>query len=84
MLSREEEALAVSIASVDARVRDKLSMGDVPLTTTHYWGRTPADLSYARRSAAVVFGHDDGHASIVAVVDLLDNTVTQVVAADQW
>jgi hypothetical protein len=84
MLSREEEALAVSIASLDPRVRGKLGMGDVPLTTTHYWGRTPADLSYGRRSAAVVFGHDDGHASIVAVVDLLDNTVTQVVAADQW
>ncbi len=31
MLSREEEALAVSIASVDQSVRDKLSMGDVPL-----------------------------------------------------
>jgi hypothetical protein len=84
MLSREEEALAVSIASVEPRVRDKLGMGDVPLTTTHYWGRTPADNSYTRRSAAVVFGHDDGHASIVAVVDLLDNTVTQVVPADQW
>jgi hypothetical protein len=84
MLSREEEALAVSIASVDPSVRDKLSMGDVPLMTSHYWGRTPEDLAYARRSAAVVFGHDDGHASIVAVVDLLDNRVTQVIPAGQW
>ena len=84
MLSREEEALAVSIASVDQRVRDQLGMGDVPLMTSHYWGRTPADLAYARRSAAVVFGRDDGHASVVAVVDLLDNTVTQVVPAGQW
>lgn len=84
MLSREEEALAVSIASIDPRVRGQLGMGDVPLTTAHYWGRTPADLAYARRSAAVVFGRDDGHASLVAVVDLLDNTVTQVVPAEQW
>ncbi len=52
--------------------------------TSHYWGRTPNDLAYTRRSAAVVFGHDDGHASIVAVVDLLDNTVTQVIPAGQW
>ena len=84
MLSREEEAIAVSIASVDQRVRDQLGMGDVALMTSHYWGRTPADLAYARRSAAVVFGRDDGHASVVAVVDLLDNTVTQVVPAGQW
>jgi hypothetical protein len=50
----------------------------------HYWGRTPNDLSYARRSAAVVFGRADGHASIIAVVDLLDQAVTQVVPAEQW
>ena len=47
-------------------------MGDVPQATLHYWGRTPSDLAYARRSAAVVFGRADGHASLVAVVDLLD------------
>jgi len=84
MLSRDEEALAVSIAMVDDRVRQKLTMGDVPLSTLHYWGRQAEDLAYARRSAAVVFGHADGHASVVAVVDLLENTVTQVVPAEQW
>ncbi len=84
MLSRDEEALAVSIALVDARVREKLSLGDSPQMTMHYWGRTPTEIAYSRRSAAVVFGRNDGHASLVAVVDLLDNQVTQVVPAELW
>jgi hypothetical protein len=84
MLSPAEEALAVSVAMVDERVRAKLAMGDAPLSTLHYWGRTTNDLSYARRSAAVVFGRNDGHASVVAVVDLLDQAVTQVVPAELW
>jgi Cu2+-containing amine oxidase len=84
MLSRDEEALAVSLAMVDDRVRTKLVLGDVPLSTMHYWGRTTNDLAYARRSAAVVFGRTDGHASLVAVVDLLDNAVTHVVPAELW
>jgi len=84
MLSRDEEALAVSIAMADDRVRDKLALGESPQSTLHYWGRTPEDLSYARRSAAVVFGRADGHASIVAVVDLVENIVTQVVPAERW
>jgi Cu2+-containing amine oxidase len=84
MLSRDEEALAVSIATVDERVRQQLSLGDAPQATLHYWGRTKGDLAFARRSAAVVFGRPDGHASLVAVVDLLENTVIQVVPAEQW
>jgi Cu2+-containing amine oxidase len=84
MLSRDEEAIAVSIAMVDDRVRTKLTLGDVPQTTLHYWGRSHGDLAYARRSAAVVFGRADGHASLVAVVDLLENIVTQVVPAERW
>ena len=62
--------------------RSKLTLGESPQSTLHYWGRTPKDLAYARRSAAVVFGRADGHASLVAVVDLLDNQVTQVVPAE--
>ncbi len=84
MLSREEEALATSIAMVDPRVREKLTMGDEPMTTMHYWGRTAGDLAFARRSAAVMFGRQGGHASLIAVVDLLDQAVTQVVPAEQW
>ncbi|HEY0990655.1 MAG TPA: hypothetical protein VGD80_26565 [Kofleriaceae bacterium] len=84
MLSRDEEALAVSIAMVDDRVRAQLALGDAPQSTLHYWGRTPEDLAFARRSAAVVFGRADGHASLVAVVDLLENIVTQVVPAERW
>jgi len=84
MLSREEEALAVSIATTDLRVREKLTISDVAMTTLHYWGRTPADLAFARRSAAVVFGRNDGHATLVVVVDLIDHAVTQVVPAELW
>jgi Cu2+-containing amine oxidase len=84
MLSRDEEALAVSIAMVDDRVRAKLAIGDTPQSTLHYWGRTPEEFAYARRSAAVVFGRPDGHASVIAVVDLIENLVTQVVAAELW
>lgn len=82
MLSRDEEALAVSIAMTDERVRSKLTLGEAPQSTMHYWGRTSDDVSYARRSAAVVFGRSDGHSTLVAIVDLLDNMVTQVVPAE--
>jgi len=84
MLSRDEEAVAVSIAMIDERVRGKLSMGETPQSTMHYWGRIPGDLAFARRSAAVIFGHSDGHATLVVVVDLLDQVVTQVVPAELW
>ena len=84
MLSREEEAIAVSIAMADDRVREKLAMGDGPQVTMHYWGRKPNDIAFARRSAAVVFGRPGGHGSLVVVVDLLDNQVTQVVPAEMW
>jgi Cu2+-containing amine oxidase len=84
MLSREEEAIAVSIATRDGRVREQLELGDQPVVTMHYWGKEPSDPSYARRSAAVVFGRHGGHPTLVAVVDLLDNLVTSVVPAAQW
>lgn len=84
MLSREEEAVAVSVAVTDDRVREKLVLGDEPQCAMHYWGKDPSDLSYARRSAAVIFGRPGGHPSLVAVVDLIDNMVTSVVPASQW
>jgi len=84
MLSRDEEALAVSIAMVDDRVREKLALGDVAQSTMHYWGRTAEDLAFARRSAAVVLGRPEGHASIIAIVDLLENMVTKLVPAERW
>ena len=84
MLSREEESVAMSIATLDDRVREQLSLGDEPLIAMHYWGKDPSDLAYARRSAAVVFGRAGGHPSLVAVVDLIDNSVTAVVPAAQW
>ncbi len=84
MLSREEEALATSIALADLRVREKLEISDEPVGTLHYWGRTRGDLAFARRSAAVMFGRAAGHVTLVAVIDLLDQTVTAVVPAEQW
>ena len=84
MLSRDEEALAVSIAITDERVSSKLALGEMPQSTLHYWGRTANDIAFERRSAAVVFGRSDGHASLVAVVDLVDQAVTQVVPAELW
>jgi Cu2+-containing amine oxidase len=84
MLSRDEEAVAISVATADARVREHLTLGDEPAAALHYWGRDPGELAFARRSAAVVFGRPGGHPTWVAIVDLLDNSVTQVVAAPQW
>jgi Cu2+-containing amine oxidase len=84
MLSLDEEALAVSVAMSDDRVISKLGMGEGPQSTMHYWGRTQADISFSRRSAAVIFGRQGGHATLVAVVDLLDNQVTKVVPAELW
>lgn len=84
MLSREEEAIAIGVAMSDERVRDKLQLGDEAMIAMHYWGRREADLAYARRSAAVLFGRPGSHPSLVAIVDLLDNLVTDVVPASQW
>jgi Cu2+-containing amine oxidase len=84
MLSREEEALATSIAMVDQRVRERLGMGESPVATMHYWGRSAGDLAFSRRSAAVMFGQPGGHPSLIVVVDLLDQVVSQVVPAEQW
>ncbi|MGE0546653.1 MAG: hypothetical protein AB7O24_16515 [Kofleriaceae bacterium] len=84
MLSRDEESLAISVALADERVRAKLSIGDTAQSAMHYWGRTEKELAYSRRSAAVIFGRPDGHASVVAIVDLIDNAVAQVVPAEQW
>lgn len=84
MLSRDEEAIAISIAVADERVRAELEMGDSAQSVMHYWGRTERELAYARRSAAVIFGRTGGHATLVAVVDLIDQQVTQVVPAEKW
>ena len=84
MLSREEESVAMSVAVSDERVRETLVLGDEPLIAMHYWGKDTSDPAFERRSAAVVFGRAGGHATLVAVVDLLDNAVTSVVPASKW
>lgn len=84
MLSRDEEAIAISVALTDDRVRSNLQMGDAAQSVMHYWGRTAEELAFARRSAAVIFGRGGGHASLVVVVDLIDQQVTSVVPAELW
>lgn len=84
MLSRDEEAEAVAIAGADQKVSGARAAGDLPLTTLHYWSRRVIDLAYHRRSAAVVFGPPGGAPSLIAVVDLVDGKVTEVVPAEQW
>jgi hypothetical protein len=84
MLSREEEAMAISVAMTDERVRSRVSLGEEPQVAMHYWGKDPGDLAFSRRRAAVVFGRPGGHPSVVAVIDLLDNVVTTVTPAAQW
>ena len=84
MLSREEEAIAVTIANQDSRVIEGLQIGDSAHAVMHYWGRSPSELAYSRRSAAVIYGRESGQSSLVAVVDLIDQVVTTVVPAEQW
>ncbi len=84
MLSREEEATAISVALDDERVKAQLALGDAPLVAMHYWSNEDTDLAFSRRSAAVLFGPPASRASLVAVVDLIDNQVTDVVPAARW
>lgn len=84
MLAREEEAAAIAIALSDERVKEQLSLGEEPRVAMHYWSHRDTSLSYSRRSAAVIFGRPDSSPSLVAVVDLLDNLVCEIVPATQW
>ncbi len=84
MLAREEEAAAISIALGDERVKEQLSLGDEPQVAMHYWSQNDTNLSFSRRSAAVIFGRPDARPSLIAVVDLLDNLVCDIVPASQW
>ena len=83
-LGREEEMIAVDIAIRDERVKRELVLGDQPQAAMHYWSRRDAEVAFGRRSAAVLFGQPGERPSMVAVVDLVDRQVTEVVPADQW
>ena len=83
-LAREEEALAVAIACNDDRVKRELGLGDEPQSALQYWSRREADQAFGRRSAAVLFGQPGARPSLVAVVDLVDRAIIDVVPAEQW
>ena len=84
MLALEEEAAAIAVALRDDRVQSQLGLGDQPRAALHYWSTRESDIAYRRRSAAVLFGQPDSRPSLVAVVDLLDSEVVEVVPAEQW
>jgi hypothetical protein len=83
MLSRDEEADAIQVAVDDPKVQGALQPGEVALAVFHYWSRRRSELAYRRRSAAVVFGQA-GLAGHIAVVDIIDRVVTEIIGADQW
>ncbi|WP_428264396.1 hypothetical protein [Haliangium sp.] len=84
MLAPEEEAAAIAIALADDRVKSKLSLGDEAQVAMHYWSPQGTSLAYTRRSAAVLFGQSSSAPAFVAVVDLLDNLVCELVPAAEW
>ncbi len=84
MLGRDEEAQAVAVALGDDRVKRELSLSDEPLAAMHYWSRRDIELSSSRRSAAVLFGQPGARPTLVAVVDLVDGQVTEVVPGEHW
>jgi hypothetical protein len=84
MLSREEEADAIATATRDERVVAARGPGDTDVSVLHYWSRRVMDLPYHRRSAAVVFGAPGAAPTVIAVVNLVEGQVVEVVPAEQW
>ena len=83
-LSADEEAAAIAVSLKDDRVQKALGPGEGPTSVMHYWSRRKTDLAYRRRSAVVLFGEPAGRPSLIAVVDVMDGVVTEVVPAEQW
>jgi hypothetical protein len=84
MLSRDEENTAIAIALADEQVKSKLAPGDGLQAAMHYWSHSDTSLAYSRRAAAVLLGQPGGATSLIAVVDLLDNLVCEIVPAAEW
>jgi Cu2+-containing amine oxidase len=84
MLSSDEEVIAMEIALESDEVRQHLALGESPQATMHYWSNRTTDMAHNRRSAAVLFGLHGERPSVVAVVDLIDAAVTEIVPAGLW
>jgi len=84
MLSEAEEAAAIGTAVASDQVASLLALGDEVQGVMHYWSRQAVDFAFRRRTAAVLFGQSGGTPSLVAIVDMLDGEVTEVVPADRW
>jgi hypothetical protein len=84
MLAHDEETTAIAIALADEQVKSKLAPGEEPQVAMHYWSHSDTSLAYTRRAAAVLFGQPGRGTSLIAVVDLLDNLVCEIVPAAEW
>jgi len=84
MLSATEEANAIAIATANEDVNRRLTIGDVAQGVMHYWSRNAAEVPFKHRSAAVLFGQPGATPTLVAVVNLIDADVSEVVAAELW
>jgi hypothetical protein len=84
VLSAAEEAEAARLALASDAVQAQLVMGERVLGVMHYWSRHMADRSFRQRTAAVLIGAAGATPSVVAVVDLVDREVTEVVPAGRW
>jgi hypothetical protein len=83
-LSRDEELDAIAIAADDDRVRRALEGGIVAQTVMHYWSLRPTEIPFRRRSAAVLYGPVGERPRAVALVNLIDRVVLDVVHPEQW
>jgi hypothetical protein len=85
MLAPDEEEQAVACALADKRVAEAVVAGSQALAVYQYWSKRQSDLAHHRRSAAVVLGRPRAaQPSLVVVVDIADNVVTDVILGDRW
>jgi hypothetical protein len=84
MLSRDEELEAQAVAADDERVKRLLEAGALATSVMHYWSLRPQEIAYRRRTAAVLYGEPGARPHAVAVVNLIDRVVVDVVLAEQW
>ena len=82
MLSKEEECKAIKIASSDSQIASALAKDESLQAVLHYWSSKESEQSYNQRSAALVFG--DKEPTLVAIVNLNNASVIDVVPAHKW
>jgi hypothetical protein len=84
MLSSTEELDAQDIAAGDERVQRAFDAGLGAVAVMHYWSLRPTEIPFRRRTACVLYGEPGARPRLVAVVNLIDRVVLDVVATEQW